>query len=184
MFGGMLNLKQIYLSRVLHAHWQSPSKQWHIPALSMNWLLDRNSMTKKLQQHCQTLSVDVLGVYDIANTALSLSELECLPNEPCRVREVILSGDNVDWLYARTLFPQSTLSGSEKDLLALGNNPLGKYVFAQPNHSRDQVQIAQIEVAGDMLLARRSRLWLNDKPMLVSELFLPHAPIYLQSETA
>ncbi|MCC4785334.1 chorismate lyase, partial [Vibrio lentus] len=43
---------------------------------------------------------------------------------------------------------------------------------------RDALQVGWVIAGDERLLARRSRLWMNHKPMLVAELFLPTSPIY------
>lgn len=45
-------------------------------------------------------------------------------------------------------------------------------------HNADQLHLATISSPLGELAARSSRLWMNQKPMLVAELFLPPSPIY------
>ncbi|WP_227631617.1 chorismate lyase [Klebsiella pneumoniae] len=50
--------------------------------------------------------------------------------------------------------------------------------FSADNVKRDALQVGWVETELGRLLARRSRLWMNNKPMLVTELFLATSPIY------
>ena len=70
------------------------------------------------------------------------------------------------------------MQGQEYDLARQGEIPLGLTVFSANDVKRDALQVGLVELDGKQLLARRSRLWMNHKPMLVAELFLPTAPIY------
>lgn len=174
----MSDFKQLHIQALVEANWETPDWQRLEPTWEGNWLLERHSMTERLKAHCDTLTVDVLGLHEIERGALSESERALLGDETCMVREVVLSGDDTAWLCARTLVPMSTLTEQEKDIAELGAVPLGHRVFNQANARRDAIEVAHLTIDGTVLLARRSRLWVNEKPMLVSELFLPHAPIY------
>ena len=44
------------------------------------------------------------------------------------------------------------------------------------------IWVGWAETPDGKMLARRSRLWMNHKPMLVAELFLPTAPMYTKGE--
>lgn len=154
-----------------------------------HWLLLESSMTQRLTEYCQQISVCVInqGVINegIANENTANDDQYCatlfatargwLPAEIAYWRrEIILYGDGVPWLAACTLAPLSTLCGEEKKLLQLGNTPLGHYLFHHANLKRDMLQPGRC----DALWGRRSRLYLNQKPLLLTELFLAASPIY------
>ena len=101
-----------------------------------------------------------------------------LSGEVCLRRKVILKGDQVSWVYGRTLIPLSSLQDQPHDLTRQGHVPLGITVFSAQSVHRDKLQVARVMTEKGELFARRSRLWMNEKPMLVAELFLPNAPIY------
>ncbi|PKF51271.1 chorismate--pyruvate lyase family protein [Enterovibrio nigricans] len=174
----MSNFKRLHVSALMGANWEAPDWQQLETTKVGEWLLERHSMTERLKACCETLTVEVIGLYEIKKNTLSEDERALLGDEACLVREVVLSGDEQSWLCARTLVPKSTLTEQEKDIADLGAIPLGQRVFNQANARRDAIEVSTLFVDGQELLARRSRLWVNDKPMLVSELFLPHAPIY------
>jgi chorismate--pyruvate lyase len=74
---------------------------------------------------------------------------------------------------ARTVIPHSTLTGAERQLLALNNKPLGEFLFSHKNMSRNSIQIKRGRVDQNLIWGRRSIFKLNNKPLLVSEYFLP-----------
>ena len=98
----------------------------------------------------------------------------------------LLCGDTV-CVYARSIIPLKTLKGRHCRLRFLGDRPLGAYLFANPSLRRNQQQLASIEkkdplyevaTAGSHQLStqiwgRRSLFTIDEKPLLVSEFFLP-----------
>lgn len=174
----MSYFNQLHISALMGACWNDFSEQTSATTKQMAWLMDNKSLTERLRAHCDELFVDVLGIYDVKKNVLSSKEIQLLGLQNCLVREVILSGDHVPWVCARTLIPNSTLTGQEKDIANIGAMPLGQRLFSDKSTRRDAIETACIKVDEQYLWARRSRLWTNDKPLLVSELFLPQAPIY------
>ena len=147
------------------------------PALSaplLDWLLEEDSMTKRFERHCQEVTVQPQFEGFVTADAVA-EELPFLPSEPRYwLREIILSGDGVPWLAGRTVVPESTLVGPETMLSQLGNRPLGRYLFSSSTLTRDFIEPGN----ADGLWGRRSRLRLSGKPLLLTELFLPAAPLY------
>lgn len=148
-----------------------------IPSLDndrLDWLLLEDSMTVRFEQHCQNVSVTVIHERFVQAGAAT-EALGLLPEEPRYwLREIVLYGDGIPWLAGRTLIPASTLSGPELALQHLGSTPLGRYLFTASTLIRDFIQIGQ----HDALWGRRSLLRLSDKPLLLTELFLPASPLY------
>ena len=106
------------------------------------------------------------------------------------VRQVQLLCDEQPWIYARTVIPVTSLRGRLRRLVHLGTRPLGGMLFADPGMRRGTVQLARISAGQDLFKAatlrlpqppaeiwgRRSVFRIADKPLLVSELFLPAFP--------
>ncbi|BDH47554.1 chorismate pyruvate-lyase [Salmonella enterica subsp. enterica serovar Choleraesuis] len=144
----------------------------------LDWLLLEDSMTRRFEQYCRKVSVEV--VFEDFVTVDSLGEdARYLPGD-VRFwrREVILYGDGVPWLAGLTLVPESTLSGPELALARLGTTPLGRYLFSSSTLTRDFIDIGRSE----SLWGRRSLLRLSGKPLLLSELFLPASPLYQEEQ--
>ncbi len=160
--------------------WSPPTKVRITSEKSASWLLEATSLSRRLQLHCQTLRVELVEQGHLPSAALSQSECALIGKTPCLERKVVLYGDDVPWLLGRTLIPETTLTGKERDVAQLGEVPLGVWVFNHKHAWRDRLQLAQVigDTSGQPLWARRSRLWVNDKPLLVSEVFLVDAPLY------
>jgi chorismate--pyruvate lyase len=103
------------------------------------------------------------------------------------VRDVELRCDAVPWVFARTLIPISSLKGAAQRLTQLGEKPLGAVLFSEPGVNRGATQIARLLPAQplfeaacnhlpkkpDHLWGRRTLFYLQKKPLLVNEVFLP-----------
>jgi chorismate--pyruvate lyase len=148
----------------------------------IDWLLDKSSLTQKLIEKSQghfrveLLQQSIHAISFAEKRALGLS-----PRQWAVSREVILYGNQTPWVYARTVIPISTLKGALRRLYYLGNKPLGEALFADPSMKRESVEIAQfhcqhLPIAPAINAAtwgRRSVFRLSNKPLLVSEIFLP-----------
>ncbi|ACY83063.1 chorismate pyruvate lyase [Edwardsiella piscicida] len=154
--------------------WQ-PLADAAAPADYGSWLAEQGSMTRRLEQRCDRLQVTVLREGPVDATQLSDDERGQL--SPCAqywLREVILLGDGIPWLFGRTLTPSSTLQGEGEALRRLGNTPLGRYLFSGVALERESLRVGCL----GPLWARRSRLRVAGQPLLLTELFLADAPIY------
>ncbi len=149
-----------------------------LPALNhalSDWLLLEDSMTKRFEQYCHKVSVEILREAFVNAGELMPEEAALLPDEErFWLREIVLCGDGEPWLVGRTLVPQSTLNGPELALRQLGTTPLGRYLFASSALTRDFIETGR----SAELWGRRSRLRLSGKPLLLTELFLPASPLY------
>ncbi|TKI04405.1 chorismate lyase [Martelella alba] len=139
-----------------------------------NWLLESDSMTLRLERHCRTLSVRRIRE-GYCSAAESGGDSALLPaSGRYWLREVVLYGDGRPWLAGRTLIPAHVLGDAESALTALGDTPLGRWLFREGPPARDFIQLGR----ADGLWARRSRLHSHGKPLLLTELFLSDAPLY------
>ncbi|MBW7981856.1 chorismate lyase [Enterobacillus tribolii] len=143
-----------------------------------SWLSECGSMTARCERHCRRFTVHLQREAFIARDELS-EELTQLPD--CAhywLREVTLCGDGVPWIQGRTLVPETSLSGEMRTLMSLGTVPLGRFLFSTDTLARDYIQVG---VQDETLWARRSRLRLEGKPLLLTELFLADAPMYVET---
>jgi len=140
--------------------------------------MEQGSLSRKLGKCCQHLSVELLHNQVVERSIVQQDEQYLLSSSDCLLRKVILNGDDEPWVLGRTLIPRVTLEDKHSDLSQQGNVPLGLTVFSAENVERDALQVGWVIAGDERLLARRSRLWMNHKPMLVAELFLPTSPIY------
>ena len=74
-----------------------------------DWLLLEDSMTKRFEQFCRKVHVDIIREGFIG-PELPDDERACLPQESRYwLREIVLCGDGEPWLIGRTVVPESTL---------------------------------------------------------------------------
>jgi chorismate--pyruvate lyase len=104
------------------------------------------------------------------------------------LRETFLTSGGHPWVYARTVIPPQTLLGSRR-LIRWGNRPLGSYLFSDKLTYRGKIEIAELKtsttpyspiynlaIAEDSTLwGRRSLFYIRNKPLLLTEIFLPEA---------
>ncbi|WP_311567627.1 chorismate--pyruvate lyase family protein [Photobacterium arenosum] len=174
----MSKFKQIYQSALDNADWQL-TENIHLnqPQLQ-SWLQENGSLSRRFARYCHQFSVLLLAQEPIKASSLQPDEQAMLGPVDCLERIVLLHGDGVPWVFGRTLIPVPTMTGEEQDIARLGESPLGYRVFTDQSARRDALQLARLNVNDDTLWARRSRLWVKEKPMLVAELFLAPAPVY------
>ena len=153
------------------------------------WLFYRDSMTARLQSCCQNqLTVNVLSHQWQLPRRDDCHYLNLPGNEYVVVREVVLSCADTPYIYARTIIPENTVNNVGDALLALGDRPLGEVLFADPNLTRSELELAELsventefqaavnstQVNADTLWARRSIFYLAGKGSLgLTEVFLP-----------
>lgn len=170
--------------------WFSETKPPHCKETIATWLYDHNSLTKKLERYCSRFSIQIKQQVNVKPNGL-LSHY-FLDEEKILVREVFLLCDDKPVVFAQTEIPFSTLSEHQAQLAEIGEQSLGKILFQDPTMLRGQIEVTEFEtgsifhqLADDLkqsvihsLWARRSLFYLNNKPLLVSEVFLPGSGIY------
>ncbi len=104
------------------------------------------------------------------------------------LRETFLTCDAHPWVYARTFIPPRTLLGSRR-LAFWGNKPLGYYLFSDKLTYRGKIEIAELKTStipyppiynlaieeDNLLWGRRSIFYIKERPLLLTEIFLPEA---------
>jgi chorismate--pyruvate lyase len=155
-----------------------------------DWLFATGSLTARLKTHCSEFRVEVLG-----QEIISCSELEAnddiAAGEQVLVREVLLYCDNKPQVFARSLLPLKSLTGEEQNLAQLGEQPLGQVLFNHPDLIRKGIEVACFNQSSSLFTlikqlglpiipvwGRRSVFVLNNKPIMVAEVFLPESFAY------
>ena len=170
--------------------WFSETKPPHCHEGIASWLYDHNSLTKKLESQCLHFSVQVKQQVTVKPNGLLSNYFQ--NEEKVLIREVFLLCDNQPVIFAQTEIPFSTLSEQQAELAEIGEQSLGKFLFQDPSMLRGQIEVSEFHkgslfhnLSNDLkqptehsLWARRSLFYLNNKPLLVSELFLPASGIY------
>ena len=166
-------------------HWQEQGALTAdaLPHDVREWLLDEGSLTERLIQktggefRVQRLAQQWLLPMPSERRLLNLAD-----GEEALVREVALYCFGDPWVYARSVMPASTLSGSLGHLGELQNESLGALLFQNPQLQRGEFQLVELPADSDYIhgdyrqdrpaWARRSRFSLAGKPLIVSEVFL------------
>jgi len=186
----------------LTGQWQSPSDAnlTLLPLSLKGWLLDEGSLTARLKTHCEKFQVKVIGEKHQLCSAEEACDLIKV-GEPILVREVILFCDNVPQVFARSLLPLASLTGKEQALASLGDQPLGQVLFNNASLRRKRLEVSSFncdssvatlaknlfndshtqystELFMEKLWGRRSIFMLENKPLMVAEVFLPGAFAY------
>lgn len=165
-----------YLAALRQVNWQQPEQFSYPNENAKAWLLELGSLSHLMAAHCQHFSVKLLHNQFTELERLSPDEVQLLGAEQCLLRQVVLQGDERPWALGSTLIPLSSMQ--QRNWQQQGDTPLGETVFSCETVKRDALQVGWAETTHGKLLARRSRLWMQHKPMLVAELFLPDSPIY------
>jgi len=179
--------------------WQPTSfRHQQLPNKLKQWLFDSGSLTKKLIDYSNNqLRVEVIDQRIKRARFSEYKALKLKHHQYAVVREVILYGAETPLVYARTIMPLSTLKGSLRRLYYLGNQPLGGALFADPTMRRGELEIARVksnllptktlslsksahdkqsivQAPPQQCWGRRSLFFLQNRPLLVCEIFLPN----------
>lgn len=172
-------------------HWQplarlslSHPRQQRPSSTLRSWLEDAGSLTARLiAESGGQFRVEVLRQVIALPSRSEQQALGMKRPSYALIREVVLYGHDQPWVFARSLLPLSSLTGSLRHLRKQGTRPLGAFLFSQPRLVRSPIAVAAIShdhayvpaaLMGDKLLwGRRSVFYLANKPLLVSEVFLP-----------
>ena len=175
----------------LAAYWVTQNQMKHCTNKINSWLYDENSLTNKLENLCSKFHVQVKHQVIIDASTKNLSGY--FPHEEkILLREVFLHCDDIPVVFAQTEIPISTLEEQQYQLTEIGNQSLGKILFQNLNTQRGPIEVAKFtenqplsnlcqslnQPCPNTLWARRSQFFLDDNPLLVSELFLPASGIY------
>ncbi|MDO6524768.1 chorismate lyase [Motilimonas sp. 1_MG-2023] len=185
------------------ASWQVVEHHPELGGSLHSWLTDTGSLTERLVASCQQFSVRLIGqdflpVSEVERQALADSKyFNPSANIQYLVREVLLCCDQQPWVFARTVIPASTLTGEERQLAELGEQPLGATLFNAASMTRQNLVVAAFSSSTQVsrvaqqgfddagvttLWGRRSLFHLSNKPLLVHEIFLPAAQAYQQND--
>jgi chorismate--pyruvate lyase len=147
------------------------------------WLLDKGSLTSRLLHRFNgEFRVEVLSERWGTATADEIKVLGLGLRDRVLIREVILYGGNQPCVFARSILPCRSLKGRLKALTRLANQPLGAWLFKQPDLHRDPIEVADFSQPHSRLCdkirphqpvwGRRSVFYVDSKPILVAEIFL------------
>lgn len=154
---------------------------------AQDWIQSESSLTVRIKELGIAFSLQVLSQTEQSLSAQQQKQLNTTDTSAV-FREVLLKQGGRALVYAQTIIPTSTLSGTERGLAELGNQPLGQVLFQSPQAIRSAIEYAEVEPSSSLgqfieqelqqpmqqeCYIRRSNFLLNTKPLLVCECFLP-----------
>lgn len=165
-------------------NWTScnPLVKNRLPANVRGWLLDEGSLTSRLiAASGGDFRVEVVRQSWGVPTADEAKRLGMQPRETGLIREVLLLCHGEPWVFARSVIPHQSLTGSLRFLRRLKNQALGGLLFRDPSLRRSHFDIACIHLPHPAIpvdgktdvYGRRSLFYLRGRPLLVAEIFLP-----------
>ena len=150
-----------------------------------SWLFDSGSLTTRLMEYCNgKFSLKVLSVKRATPTPDEVKALKLKVRSQAIIRQVLLLCDGRPVVYARTIIPVSSLRGSLRGIVLLGNKSLGAVLFADKKMQRKPMEVTSLKESHkfhawtggrgkEVIWGRRSIFILKNQELLVSEFFLP-----------
>ena len=137
----------------------------------LDWLNEDSSITTRISSNAkfklEVLSDDIGVAEDEEYVALNIAP------EDVRIREVILYGDLVPLVYARSIIPNLTASKGYPRLGSIGSKPLGDLLFQSDLFIKTHREFAQFRAASeDLIWGRRTLYLVKGYPLSVMEVFL------------
>ena len=137
----------------------------------LEWLNEEGSITAKISSDSkfklEILSDDLGIAEDEEYLALDIA------SEEVRIREVVLYGDLVPLVYARSIIPNLTSSKGYPGLGTIGSKPLGDLLFQSELFIKTRREFAQFETSfEDVIWGRRTHYLVQGYPLSVMEVFL------------
>lgn len=167
--------------------WKSHPALAGAPAFLHPWLSDPGSLTARIVARCDRFRVQVLFEGRV-QPFIDERKLVGLPlGRHAWAREVLLLADDVPVVFAHSVLAPRDLTGAWHMARAIGSRPLGAALFADPCICREPLRTARLTTGHPLhrhataalgkalptLWARRSRFCRLDRPLLVTEVFLP-----------
>ena len=137
----------------------------------LDWLNEEHSITKKISSKAEfkleILQDDIGIAADDEYAALKMSP------EKVRIREVLLYGNLLPLVYARSIIPNITSSKGYPGLGTIGAKPLGDLIFQSKLFIKTKREFAEFNVADKRTVwGRRTHYLVRDCPLSVMEVFL------------
>ncbi len=151
------------------------------------WLIDRGSLTARIQARCDEFRVHVLSQRLARPESDEYRVIGVRADRHCLVREITLNCGNTPVVFAHSIVDPRALNGPWLMLADLGSRPLGAVLFA--DHCVRRFALRFCKLGAHHALYRRASTLLDDPPavlwarrslfvrkrsrLLVTEVFLP-----------
>ena len=135
-----------------------------------SWLLEEGPITKRIKSNKEFK----LKLIQDEVSAVDESEKQFINynSTNIRVREVLLFGDEIPMVFARTIIPNSTIKEGLADLGTLGNKPLGDILFEKDVFLKEDVLYASFMNEDKLFWGRKRKYSVKGYPFSVMEVFL------------
>src|SRR5688572_23641562 len=114
-----------------------------IPAYLTSWIWHPGSFMQKLEKHGAENSRILVLQEDWQIPAIE-EQKRLESHEDALIREVLIYNDQYKWMFARSVFPRSTLTGEQQCLANLQTRSLGSVLFKDPSIQRSEFDVACI----------------------------------------
>ena len=169
-----MQIRQLFNHSHRRRHWLSAKRRPPLTSHWRQWLCQRRSLTESLRRASEDqFSVRLLSLQAALPNPDEAALLGIPTNRRVLIREVELIGKNQVWVYARTVIPDATLRVCHRHIYQLGNRSLGSMLFSNPAIQRGTIEVSRIQAGCIDYPARRSRFYIKQHPLLVTEVFLP-----------
>jgi chorismate--pyruvate lyase len=155
------------------------------PAGLHPWLAEPGLLTARVRRACGEATQLTLIRLEPAALGKGAARRLGVGDATCLVREIEFSCGDARWIFAQSLFPDSTV-GQHPWLAQLGASALGVSLLGRHDVSREPLEYCglppdhELAIAAgvrrgqaDVLWARRAVYQLSGAPILVQEVFLP-----------
>jgi chorismate--pyruvate lyase len=135
-----------------------------------SWLIEKGPITKRIKSKesfkLNLIKDEICSVDDSEKKFLEES------SDKIKVREVILMGNNIPRVYAKSLIPIRTIENGFSRLGELGTKPLGDILFEKEIFKKTNVVYAQFQDQDSIFWGRKTKYIVKNMPLSVMEVFL------------
>jgi len=155
------------------------------PARLHPWLAEPGLLTERVRRACGEATRFTLLRLERASLGAAAAGRLGVGDTECLVREIEFSCGDARWIFAQSLFPDSTVR-QHPWLAELGSSALGVSLLGRHDVSREPLEYCGLSAGHDLavaaaaprsdtgtLWARRAVYQLSGAPILVQEVFLP-----------
>ena len=135
-----------------------------------SWLIEKGPITKRIKSKesfkLNLIKDEICSVDDSEKKFLEET------SDKIKVREVILLGNNIPRVYAKSLIPIRTIENGFSRLGELGTKPLGDILFEKEIFKKTDMVYAQFQNKDSIFWGRKTKYLVKNMPLSVMEVFL------------
>ena len=135
-----------------------------------SWLVEKGPITKRIKSE-ESFQLNLLKDEISCVEDVEKEFLDVISNN-IKVREVILMGNNIPRVYAKSLIPIRTIDEGFSKLGKLGTKPLGDILFEKEIFKKTDMVYAQFQNKDSIFWGRKTKYLVKNMPLSVMEVFL------------